>query len=128
MTGEPSLLLELCGETLSSVVFVADYLQLDFNGPRLTCFVWPQVTSGDNTHSHDEPGYRDALCALIFDGLIDTTESPEQGLVLTFTRSSLTINPEPDELTGPEIAMLHLDDERWGIWRPGEGPFARPGW
>jgi hypothetical protein len=31
----------LAGETLSSVVFVSDYCQLEFNGPRLSAYTWP---------------------------------------------------------------------------------------
>jgi hypothetical protein len=44
-----SLLSKLLDEPLSSVVFVADYLQLDFNGSRFTAYAWPKVLIGTST-------------------------------------------------------------------------------
>lgn len=58
-------------QELSSVVFVQDYLQLDFNGPVLTLFLWPEVfisqssSLAEGSYAFGEPGYRDALCSQI---------------------------------------------------------------
>lgn len=52
-------------EQLGSVVFVGDYLQLDFSDAQFTAYVWPTVTIGGTTRQFGDPGYRDALCAFI---------------------------------------------------------------
>jgi hypothetical protein len=51
-----SLINELVGEELSSVVFVADYVQFDFNGPRLTLFVWPTAQTFGENRTLGDPG------------------------------------------------------------------------
>ena len=53
------------GEELEAVEFVEDYLQLRFEGPLLTFYEWPSVLLEEFSISFGEPGYRDALCALI---------------------------------------------------------------
>jgi hypothetical protein len=60
-TEEKSLQM-LIGEQLSAVTFVQDYLQLHFDGPRLTVFSHPVVTLGEKTFHWGKPGFRDALC------------------------------------------------------------------
>jgi hypothetical protein len=50
------LINELVGEELSSVVFVADYVQFDFNGPRLTLFVWPTAQTFGENRTLGDPG------------------------------------------------------------------------
>ncbi|GIH89928.1 hypothetical protein ACFFMN_11990 [Planobispora siamensis] len=123
-----SLLSALIGQELGSVVFVRDYLQLDFDGPRLTLFVWPQVSVDSTVHSMGDPGYRDTLCALIGHTVLTTAESPDAGLVVGFGRGSVTLKPEPSHLEGLEIAMLggFTDREDWMVWRPDEYPFDAP--
>ena len=64
MTHPPETLAEglakLVGEPLSCVVFVEDYVQLGFNGPGLTAFTHPTITSGPDKWIWDQVGYRDA--------------------------------------------------------------------
>jgi hypothetical protein len=126
-----SLLQELVREDLSSVIFVANDLQLDFNGPRLSLFVWPEVKAFGEAKEFGDPGYRDLLCTFISRTVTAALESPDDGLVLLFETDSIRVNPRAAfELPGPEIAMLHLNDEdrQWDIWRPGEGAFASGDW
>ena len=52
----------IVGEQLSAVTFVQDYVQLHFDGPRLTVFSHAVVISGDKTFHWGKPGFRDALC------------------------------------------------------------------
>jgi len=55
------LLLESVCEYLGSV-FVDDDVQLDFNGPRLSLFVWPEVTAfGESTAFGEDPAVVGAL-------------------------------------------------------------------
>jgi hypothetical protein len=55
----------LVGGELSSVTFVQDYVQPDFNGPGMTAYTMPTVTYGSESLKFGQPGYRDALCAQI---------------------------------------------------------------
>ena len=128
-----SLLTALVEEELGSVVFVMDYVQLDFSAARFTAYVWPTVTIGDATLRFGEGGYRDAPCAFITHEVLSTEESPEVGLVIRFGLGEIVTNPEPTDLDGPEIAMLdvHQDsfrDAAWEVWRPGEHVFAGRDW
>lgn len=128
-----SLLTALAREELGSVVFVRDYLQLDFSTARFAVFVWPTVRADDVVHRPGDPGYRDALCALIGRQVTATGESVETGLVIQFGSAELVTNPDPSELCGPEIAMLTVDEgpfqaAGWAVWRPGEDTFAGPAW
>ncbi|MFE3193695.1 hypothetical protein ACFXHA_32165 [Nocardia sp. NPDC059240] len=118
----------MIGLELASVVFVRNYVQLDFDGPRLTCFVWPTVEIGGAARSLGDSGYRDALCAFISQTVTSVDEAVGTGLVLRFALGAVTIDPTPDEVEGPEIAMLAgFPDEAWDLWRPGENIFADMG-
>lgn len=128
-----SLLRELVEEQLGSVVFVMDYLQLDFGDARFTAYVWPTVIMGDSALRFGDAGYRDALCAFITHEVTSTEESAEAGLAIRFDVGEIITNPEPADLRGPEFAQLQLHegpfrDAAWTIWRPGEGTFARRDW
>jgi hypothetical protein len=110
-----SLLADLVGEELASVIFVRDYVQLDVDGQRLSLYVWPGVaTDGDVRHLGD-PVYRDALCRLIGRVVTSTEESREAGLVIHLGAYSVTVKPKANEVAGPEIAMLQgiVDHQGW---------------
>ena len=73
---------ELRDTQLASVSFVQDYLQLDFDGPLLTLYVWPDVADADGISiAYGEPGYRDALCSII--GETVTTPELNEGRSMT---------------------------------------------
>jgi hypothetical protein len=124
------LVARLVGETLSSVIFVGDYCQLDFNGPRLTAYVWPTIVTETTARSFGDSGYRDLLCSFIGHDVEAAHDRPAVGIVLEFAIGSIVINPEPSELSGTEIAMLgeFVDDPSWNVWRPGEDTFAGRDW
>jgi hypothetical protein len=124
----------LLGNKIESVVFVMDYSQITFWGPtsspRLTFHVWPRLTTFSEVREFGDQGYRDALCGLIGRWVTATSETPTGGLELRFDDDSLVINPGPSELSGPEIAVLQMNDAEgtWDVWRVGEGPFAGRDW
>lgn len=130
---DDSLLDALVEEQLGSVVFVMDYLQLDFSHALFTAYVWPSVTIGGRTLHFGDSGYRDALCAFITHAVTAVEESAGAGLVIRFGLGKIVTNPGPTELSGPEIAQLqvHEDsfrDAAWMVWRPGEDVFAGRDW
>ncbi|MCX6407204.1 MAG: hypothetical protein NTV28_09820 [Propionibacteriales bacterium] len=125
MPYEPNeLLSRLAGSRLATVVFLEGYLQLTFDGPHLTCDVWPTVDLGDGEIEFGEPGYRDALCSLLGEHVVATREATGEGLVIELESGSVRVHPTWDELHGPEIALLGgFDDGAWMCWRPGEESF-----
>jgi hypothetical protein len=60
-------------------------------------------------------------------------ESLKRGLVIRLGPGEITINPEPTQLSGAEIAQLQVYDAmeqttRLTVWRPGEDNFMGPKW
>ena len=130
---DESLLKALVEEQLGSVVFVMDYLQLDFSAARFTAYVWPTVTIGDVILHFGDPGYRDALCAFIAHEVVAAEESSETGLMIRFGLGQIATNPGPTDLVGAEIAQLQVyegpfQDASLTVWRPGEDVFAGRDW
>jgi hypothetical protein len=126
---DQSLMAHLSGDRLESVVFVADYLQLNFRGGLFSAYVWPTVAMDGQIRHFGEPGYRDALCGLIGHEVLTAGASPEAGLVISFALGTIVTNPESYELAGPEIAMLQLhegpfQEAAWDVWRPAEDVFS----
>lgn len=91
----------LLGETLSTVIFVGDYCQQDFNGPRLTAYVWPTIVTETTARSCGDSGYRDLFCSFIGHEVNGAQDRPAVGNVLDFEFGSIVINPEPSDLAGP---------------------------
>ncbi|HVX92544.1 MAG TPA: hypothetical protein VHA74_00330 [Candidatus Dojkabacteria bacterium] len=74
----------LIDEQLSSVIFVQDYLQLDFNGKRITCYEWPKVNLLKHSFDIDDKEYRNALCSLIAKKISDINLVDDVKLDITF--------------------------------------------
>jgi len=108
----------LVGEKLSSVTFVLDYLQLDFDGNRFTLNVWPMVVIGNNEYKFGEPSYRDTLCSLIAQVVKQATGEEKQYLNISFESGDMLIvslchgNPE---LIAPEIAIFTDLNDNWYV-------------
>ncbi len=123
------LLSRLVGLRLFSVQFVLDYVQLRFDGasgdlPVLNCDVMPRVERGGGTITAGQIGYADALRGLIPGVVRQTREETGHGLRVEFDGAAIVVHPNPDDLVGPEIALLHgFEDRRWMCWRPGEASF-----
>ena len=100
-----SLLTALVGEQLESVVFVMDYLQLDFGSARFSSYVWPTVAVGSVRTTFRDPCYRDALCAFIANDVVSVEESHEAGLEIRLEHGTIVVDPATTDLTGPEIAQ-----------------------
>ncbi|MBO3088840.1 hypothetical protein [Cellulomonas dongxiuzhuiae] len=135
MTTEPSryvpneLLSRLVGFRLYSVQFVMDHVQLRFDGPTqdmpcLSCDVMPAVETPAGLVRAGEPGYADALVALVPGDVVATTETTGGDLRIGLTSGTVALHPRFDDYTGPEIAYLSgFADGRWMCWRPGEETF-----
>ena len=108
---------DLIGRTLSAVVFVQDYLQLQFDGSVLTLLVWPVVTTDATEKAFHSPGYRDLLCERIGESVTDAQAVSEQALSIRLSDgSSITASLVPEDHTGPEAAIYAAQDGRTWVW------------
>lgn len=116
--GEREHLKSIIGCELSAVTFVRDYIQLHFDGPTISAFTLPKVTSGNATLSHPDPGYKDALCARIGRLITAAYADPGQRLQIDFADgSSLSISLRPEDHVVAEAA-LYTDTQKndWASW------------
>jgi len=107
----------LLGEPLNEVIFVMDYFQVGFNGPRLTCLTAGRVElpSGER-FVFPEAGSRDALCGLI-EAVLAQVEDDDETLRLIFSDGRALAIPLDDESrVGPEAAMFHVGDQPIVVW------------
>lgn len=81
------------GEELISIEFVQDYVQLHFDGPTLTLFVWPVVSVGGATVRFGDPCYRDELCRRIAHNVVEVKSEAGGFLTIKFDdASSMTVS------------------------------------
>jgi hypothetical protein len=94
---------EIEGQELSGVAFVQDYLHLDFDGPRLTLFTWPEVFREEGSYAYGEPEYRNVLCALIGENVTAATLAEGEALEIAFERGAiLRASLREEDLDSPE--------------------------
>jgi hypothetical protein len=106
---------ELVGCVLSSVTFVADYVQFGFNGPSLTAYTLPVVSMGSGSIKWGESGYRDALCLQIGRN-IERVEADEKHVAIVFQGgSAISISLLDEDYTGPEALQFSLNHDRWWV-------------
>ena len=72
-------------EPLSQVVFLHDYFQLVFQGETLSIYNEASLHHGSTVLVSSEPGFADALVALIDQHAESATERPATLLTLAFT-------------------------------------------
>ncbi len=117
-TPQSSILKRLEKQQLSAVVFVQDYIQLQFDGPCLTAYVWPTIRHAVNAFDRKTPAYRDALCGLIGCVVDQTSEETNDKLVIHFINgATLEVSLRESDREGPEAAMLQdPSGQRWNVW------------
>jgi len=114
----------ILGEQLVEVTFILDYVQLDFNGPRLTAWTQPWVNLGAGWLKYREAGYCDALVSCIGGAVQralviqdkDTGEDIE--LYLEFANGAIiSVSTKKDDMVPGQVeaAMLHTD-LGWEVW------------
>lgn len=113
-----SVLHNLVGRQLSAVVFVRDYLQLQFDGGVLSLYVWPSIELCEVRLTHGQPGYRDLLCDQIGKVVSDIRDNRE-GIALDFVGGSV-VRALFRELDGhlPEAAQFQDFGSLWTVWHP----------
>jgi hypothetical protein len=112
-TEEKSLQM-LIGEQLSAVTFVQDYLQLHFDGPRLTVFSHAVVRIGDQTFPGGKPGFRDALCNNITKKITEARVAYKDSISIRFADgSAIKISLKDDDYVGGEAVNFDTGGNVW---------------
>ena len=106
----------IVGEKLSAVTFVADYLQLHFDGPVLTSVTHPRVVIDGKSYSWDSPCYKDKVCKLIFKSVIRTKIVPEKYVRIDFERGNrIEISIRPEDYVAGEALWFDANGEHWVV-------------
>lgn len=106
----------LIGEKLSSVTFVMDYLQIDFDGNRFTFNIWPLITVDNVGYKFGDALYRDMLCSLIARIVSKVTLVENEKIVIEFGSKDnlyLLLDANEKEIINPEIAHFTDAKGRW---------------
>lgn len=104
------------GEKLSSVTFVLNYVQVDFDGKQFTAYSWPTVGEKDRRTNFEDHGYRDALCSLIARVVVNV-EHLVAVLRIRFSDGSALDFDILEEEDGREKLMFHdTTSNIWSFW------------
>jgi hypothetical protein len=110
-------LAKLVGLDLSSVTFVRDYVQFEFDGPTMSAYTMPTVEFGPESLSLGQGGYRDILCKQI-GCRVERTEVGNQRVSIVFESGvAFSISLRDDDYRGPEALEFWLDrkDKIWVV-------------
>ena len=112
-TEEKSLQM-LIGGQLSAVTFVQDYLQLHFDGPRLTVFSHAVVMRGSMILHWGKPGFRDALCNNIAKKVTAAQVTYGESIAIRFADgSTIQISLKDDSCLGREAVNFDAGGNVW---------------
>ena len=104
----------LIGEQLSAVTFVQDYVQLHFDGPRLTVFSHAAVLLGDKTFHWGKPGFRDALCDSIAKKITDARVAYGDSIAISFTDgSTIQVSLKDEDYRSAEAVNFDTGGNVW---------------
>jgi hypothetical protein len=106
---------ELKGQRLSSVEFVADYVQLHFDDFTLTAYTQIDVIHGEEKISLGNPKYRDLLCSQIQFQVKDASFVKDREIIIIFDDNIiLKVSLAEESYRGPEAMQLTSRDG--SIW------------
>jgi hypothetical protein len=105
---------KLPGHVLSSVEFVADYVQLRFDGPNLTAYTPPSVSWGSENYTWGQARYRDVLCGRIGSRVESTSVDDQQVSIAFESGPVIRISLRDADYRGPEALQFSLDKDR--VW------------
>lgn len=108
----------LIGEQLTTVIFVLDYVQLQFsNGSTLTALTWPSVDVGGTVLGYGKPNYRDALCERIAKTVRAGSVVEGEFLSVEFDDNSvISVSLRPEDYSAAEAAVLDHGPDDWWSW------------
>jgi hypothetical protein len=114
---KPNFLTVIQGRQLSAVVFVQDYVQLQFDGPGLSAYTLPVVVFGERHLEPGSPGYRDGLCGQITKRVRRAYLEEGRRFQIDFEDgSAIVISLRTEDRHGPEAIWFHSGrGKEWGV-------------
>jgi hypothetical protein len=106
-------------QELSAVVFIMDYVQLQFGGlrPVLTAVTLPKVRVGDKEFSSATPGYRDSLCERITRSVRRASVREGQEILIEFDDGSrVSVSLKPEDYRAAEAATFDNGPNDYWVW------------
>lgn len=103
----------LAGQALTSITFIMDYLQITFDGGRITVVSEPSLFDRDTSFFWDSPGFSNALRTQI--GIqLKVAEVDEKRVIFRFENGRYLSIPLAAEPERPE--HLIFEDETGKTW------------
>jgi hypothetical protein len=112
------LLDQLLGEDLSGIVFVRDYLQLEFNPPpRINAYSTRiVVSSAGRSAAFGEEAFANLAIGLIGHFVREVKVDPEQSFRIVFTSGAeIMISLRPEHYRGPEAVNFYGRNNQWAV-------------
>jgi hypothetical protein len=118
ITNEDMMMASLNEKELSSVTFIHDYIQLNFDGPVINIYASSSIYKNDIRMDSQEFGYSYLLRKLIGKKIIGVKEVIDSNLTMTFDDlSHLQISLKPDDRSSVEAAMFQGGiGKGWVVW------------
>jgi hypothetical protein len=105
------------GRQLSSVEFVQDYVQLRFDGPRLTAITRPRIHVSGLTLEWGNRDFRNALCDRIGRLVQRAATIEQEGIRIEFDDgASIVISLDPADARAAEAAVLDDPPRPTVVW------------
>lgn len=115
----------MVGEQLSAVVFVMDYVQLQFNSSSTVTVLTPitvippgsslAVRSGDDQ-------FRNRLCEQIAKIMSNASVTSEEFRIVFEDQTMISISLRAEDCPGPESIIIYGRENSLQVFRPGEDP------
>jgi hypothetical protein len=101
---------ELVGRKLTSVTFIWDYIQFQFDGPCLTAITPPIFRTATGVLSPGSAGWRDGLCSAIGVEVASSRIADEELRIEFANSSTISISLRDEDYTGPEAINYVAED------------------
>ena len=98
----------LQGTRLTAIVFVMDYLQIQFDAGVATFLQFPDVTVREKTHVYGDPDYRNVLCEFISAVVSSVNYEQDISFCLNFEKGNIQISLAPERYTTPEMVVIDI--------------------
>jgi hypothetical protein len=104
----------IIGSRFTSAIFILDYLQIEFDEGKFTLCLWPKVQRNGKFLSYGDHGYRDALCDLIGQNVINVEEFVDAGIVVIFDDENSIEMPTSGDAV--EAIVFFGPENVWNVW------------
>lgn len=108
----------LVGRELTSITFVAGYVQLHFDGPLMNVMNQPIVETGTSAHQFGDINYNNALINLIGSPVVEADLHEGLCARISFPGNRAIVVPlDPNSYRdGPEAIIFYPDERNFSVW------------